>query len=95
MILAPLLALLIQAQPAPEGDLIVVTAERRKCSMKLANRVLSDPEFKAHLAEWRVGRPLRVYAPAGASYKCLAKIVFKLNDKGVTNFRFVDHPDAP
>ena len=95
MILAPLLAMLLQVQAAPEGDMIVVTAERKKCSMKLASRVLSDPEFEAHLPEWRAGRPLRVYAPAGASYKCLARIVFKLNDKGVTNFRFVDRPDAP
>ena len=81
-------ALLLQ-QPA-EGDMIVVTAERSRCSVRLADKPLSDPEFAAHAAEWAAGRPLRVYAPRASDQDCLTRIVFKLNKKGVRVIHFVD-----
>ncbi len=93
MTLLLLAAALLQA--APEGDLIVVTAHAKKCDITLADRVLSDPEFAARAAEWRAGRPVRIYAPPGTDYKCLAKIMDKLGAKGVVRARFVDSPDAP
>jgi len=81
-------ALLLQ-QPG-DGDTIVVTASRHKCSVRLADKLLSDPEFAAHAAEWAAGRPVRVYAPAASDTACLAKIMFKLSAKGVRVAHFVD-----
>ena len=80
-------ALLAAQQPA---DVIVVTGVRGKCSMRLADKVLSDPEFAAHAADWAAGRPVQVYAPATSDRSCLAKIVFRLNAKGVQVVHFVD-----
>lgn len=81
-----LLALLVQAAPAD----VVVTARKRHCDVSVANRILSDHEFDARAAEWAAGVPVRVHAPDGASRKCLAKIFFKLADRGVTRVEFVD-----
>ncbi len=93
MIAAFLIAALTPQQAAPvEGDQIVVRAVRRKCEVSVARRILSDREFNARAREWAVGRPLRVVVPAGSSYKCMAKIAFRLNDHGVTRFVFVDAP---
>ena len=89
-----------RAEPEPTqleatlGDTIVVTAERNKCSVRLADKPLSDPEFAAHAAEWAAGRPLRVYAPRSSDRDCLTKIVFKLNKKGVRVIHFVDGSGA-
>ena len=95
MIASLLLALLAPRQAAPPevvGDEIVVRASRRKCRMEIANRILSDSEFKARAAEWAAGRPIRVVVPAGTHYRCLAKIMFRLNDHGVTRAHFLDAP---
>jgi hypothetical protein len=86
-------ALLLQEPPA--GDTIVVTAERSKCTVRLADKPLSDPEFAAHAAEWAAGRPLRVYAPHTSDHDCLAQIVFKLNKKGVRVIHFADGGTPP
>ena len=86
MLLAAALLLL----QADDGDMIVVTASRRKCSVRLADKLLSDPEFSAHAAEWAAGRPVRVYAPRASDTACLAKIMFKLSEKGVRVAHFVD-----
>jgi hypothetical protein len=86
-------ALLLQ-QPT-DGDTIVVTAERTRCTVRLADKPLSDPEFAAHAREWAAGRTLRVYAPSASDEKCLARIVFKLNKKGVRVIHFVDGSGAP
>lgn len=77
-----------------DADEIVVTAVKQKCRVRLADRLLSDREFDARAREWAAGRPLRVVAPAGADYKCLARIAFRLNDRGVKLIHWVDAPDA-
>jgi len=87
-------ALLLQQQPS-DGDTIVVTGSRRKCSVRLADKPLSDPEFAAHAAEWAAGRPVRVYAPATSDTECLARIMFKLSERGVRVVHFVDGSGAP
>ena len=81
-----------QADDAPDD--IIVQAVRQKCRVRIADRILSDPEFNAHAKEWAEGKPVRVIAPANADYKCLAKIAFRLNDKGVRRIYFVDPADA-
>ena len=90
-----LLAALLQiaAEPVlPERapDDIVVQAKRARCSVQLRGREMSKREFDAHVRDWARGAPVRVIAPDRASYRCLAKIMFKLSDKGVTAVEFVD-----
>ena len=96
MIAAILLALIVTPTQAEEAqaDDIIVRAVRHKCEVRIADRILSDPEFNAHAKEWAQGKPVRVIAPAHADYKCLAKIAFRLNDKGVRRMYFVDPADA-
>lgn len=69
---------------------IVVVAKRRKCDTSVAGRILSDREFNARAAEWAAGTPVRVVAPTRSDIRCLAKITFRLADKGVRNVEFVD-----
>jgi len=101
----PLAFMLMLAQPAAEtpapaaeteaeSDVITVTATRRKCRVSIANRILSDREFRARAEEWARGRPLTVVSPRGADYRCLARIMFRLNDKGVRLVRWVDETGA-
>lgn len=93
---AQMLALLLaafalqQTPPTVEGDEIIVRATKRKCAVGVADRLLSDKEFKARAAEWAAGKPVRVIVPPRTDYKCLAKIMFKLNDHGVVRADFVD-----
>ncbi|MDB5695141.1 MAG: hypothetical protein JWN21_684 [Sphingomonas bacterium] len=83
-----LLAALLQLAPMPAE--IVVVARKRRCDIAVANRILSSREFNARAAEWAAGVPVRVSAPDSASRKCLAKIVFKLADRGVAQVEFVE-----
>ena len=87
-------AALLLAWQAPEPVEIVVRARRRKCDVSVANRILSDREFNARAAEWAAGTPVRVVAPERSSYRCLARITFRLADKGVRQVEFVDPPAA-
>jgi hypothetical protein len=80
------------AQKAPIDEITVV-AKKRRCDLSVAGRIIADPEFRARLSEWRVGRPVRVLVPASARMTCLAKIMFRLADHGVTQAEFVDQPD--
>ncbi|WP_375272838.1 hypothetical protein [Sphingomonas sp.] len=50
--------------------------------------MLSDAEFNRRAAEWAAGTPVRVVAPRGADYRCLAKIAFRLADRGVKKIIF-------
>ena len=88
----PLAALLLlqvaAAPPAVEEAEVVVTARRRKCEIAVADRIVRDREFRARAAEWAAGVPVRVVVRDGASYKCLAKIVFRLNEYGVVRVTF-------
>lgn len=81
------------AKPMPEPVEIIVTARRSKCRVRLANRVLSDKELNARADEWAKGTAVRVIAPERLGYKCLAKIAFRLGDRGVRLIEFVDRPD--
>ena len=83
-----LLAALLQAAPVPAD--VVVVARKRRCDVSVANRILSSREFDARAAEWAAGVPVRVSAPDSSSRKCLAKIVFRLADRGVTRVEFVE-----
>lgn len=85
-------ALLFQivAPTSAQPDEIVVQAKRARCSVQLRGREMSEREFDAHVRDWARGLPVRVIAPDRASHRCLAKILFKLSDKGVTAIEFVD-----
>lgn len=97
MILA---ALLLGVQPAPalaaapeEATIVVTGARRGKCRMRLADRALSERQFEVHAGEWaRLGRAVRVVHPARTDHLCLARIAFRLNDRGVRLVHFVEQP---
>lgn len=98
MIAAALLAL-SQALPAapPEElvDEIVVTAiDKKKCRVRFADRDMNDAELRRRSEEWAAGKPLRVVARASTDIKCLAKIAFKLADRGVTRIQFIEPKDV-
>jgi biopolymer transport protein ExbD len=78
--------------PGVEEQEIVVTATRKgKCRIQRADQTLSDRQFDKNAGEWAsLGTPVRVVTPTRADYKCLAKIVFRLNDRGVRLIQFVD-----
>lgn len=87
-----LLALALTAQEAPpavEGEEIVVVGKRRTCQAFLRGEALSDRELERHAQNWKAGVPVRIRAPSQSDYRCLAKIAFKLNDKGVQLIEFV------
>lgn len=90
MILAALLMLAAQAE-APE---IVVSGVRRgRCRLQLAQRRIGERQLDEHAREWAaLGTPVRVRRPAGADYRCLARLVLRLNDNGVRLVHFVDPP---
>ena len=71
---------------------IVVVAKSRKCDLAVGGRTMRNADFKRHAAEWVAGRPVRVVVPHAARTQCLAKIMFKLHDLGVTQAEFVDAP---
>lgn len=84
--------------PAEEaGEAIVVVGTRRgRCRLQLAGRALSDREFAAVSREWgALGRPVSVVHPAGADYRCLARIAFRLQDQGVRLVHFVEAGAPP
>ena len=76
-----------EAMPPPDEE-VVVTARGPKCSLAIADRVIKDREFRARVREWRAGTPVRVVVGAGASYRCMAQIAFRLNRYGVTRIVF-------
>lgn len=77
------------------ADEILVVAKPRKCDLSVAGRTLRSPEFKARAVEWAAGRPVRVVVPTDARARCLAKIMFRLHDKGVTRAEFVTESVDP
>ena len=88
--------LLAQATPPPPdvtGDDIVVVAAKQKCRLRFAERDLSDGEFRRRAAEWAAGKPVRVIARRSEDIKCLAKIAFRLADRGVKLIQFVEPGD--
>lgn len=80
----------------PAEPEILIRAVRGKCRVQLADRLLSDRELAIRSTEWAaLGVPVRVVAPAGRGYKCLARIAFRLNEKGVRLIHFIDREDVP
>ena len=99
MMLALLIASLVQAEAPAEPPEIVVTGKARgKCRVELADRTLSTGALAARARGWAAsGTPVRVVRPRGADYRCLAKVAFSLNRHGVTLIQFVERgpPDSP
>lgn len=90
-----LLALAALLQPAgspPAADEIVVVAARQSCRVKHGERQLSERQLDDLAREWAAGRPVRVVTDPDARVTCLAKIAFKLADRGVRFIEFVDKP---
>lgn len=85
------------ARPAPEPATIVVTGSKPgKCRMQLADRALSDRQFEAHAGEWaRLGLAIRIVHPARVDHLCLARIAFRLHDRGVRVFHFAAEAGVP
>lgn len=87
-----LLALALAAQQAPPeaaGEEIVVIGKRQTCQAFLHGEALSERELDRHARDWKAGVPIRIRAPSQSDYRCLAKIAFKLNEKGVRLIQFV------
>ncbi len=81
-------------ESAPATDVVVV-ARNRKCRVQLKGVVLSERELDAYATQWAQGERVKVHVPSNASYKCLAEIMFKLEDHGVIFAEFVDERTAP
>ena len=83
-------------EPAPEPTIVVTATRRGRCRVRLAERSLSDRQLASHAREWAaLGTPVTVIRPAGAGYRCMARIAFRLRDQGVRLTRFVDAPAPP
>ena len=91
-----MLAVLLLAgiqQPAPQaGTDIVVVARQQRCSVQLGKTLLSRRQLDHYAKLWGDHEEVRISVAPGASYKCLAKIMFRLADRGVTHAYFVDQP---
>ncbi|MDB5697666.1 MAG: hypothetical protein JWN69_470 [Alphaproteobacteria bacterium] len=82
--------------PVDEPEIVVTASPKGKCRVQLTDQTLSDRQFAKNAGEWAsLGTPVRVVTPTRADYKCLAKIVFRLNDRGVRLINFVDRPPSP
>jgi hypothetical protein len=96
-LIALLLLGLAQAATPPSDehvDEIVVTAiSKTKCRIRFADRDMNNDELRRRSTEWAAGKPLRVVARASTDIKCLAKIAFKLADRGVTRIQFIEPKD--
>lgn len=94
MLLITVLALLFSNSDTPDKipREIVVVAKSRKCTLSSEGRTLRNADFKLYAAEWAAGRLVRIVVPRAARTRCLAKIMFKLHDHGVTQAEFVDIP---
>ena len=90
LLLALMLLLRDSTVPDEIPDEIVVVAKSGKCDLSIAGRAIGAPEFRRYAADWAAGWPVRVIVPANARTRCLAKIMFKLHDRGVTRAEFVD-----
>ena len=94
LILLGLIGTPLQSAPASTTDIVVV-AKRQRCRVQLHGTVLSNHELDRYAAEWAANQQVRISVAPGASYKCLAKIMFRLADRGVTHAYFVGTPPPP
>ncbi|MBN8806889.1 MAG: hypothetical protein J0I47_01425 [Sphingomonas sp.] len=93
--IALLLALAQAAANEPIPDDVVVVATRDACTVRFADRAMTDAEFNARAAEWKGGKPVRVISRADADLACVRKIASKLFARGVTRIDFVDPQGKP
>lgn len=77
-----------QTDAGPGEDIVVVG--KKNCDLSAAGKAISGKALDARAAEWRAGRPVVVAVPASLRTKCLAKVMFRLQDRGVTQAVFVD-----
>jgi hypothetical protein len=82
------------AATAPPTDIVVV-AKKRKCRVQLGGALLSDRELDSYAMQWARGEEIRIHVPSTASYRCLAQIMFRLNERGVTRAQFLDERTDP
>ncbi|HEX8556029.1 MAG TPA: hypothetical protein VF695_15080 [Sphingomonas sp.] len=80
-------AILLQAAA---GDVVVVA--RNSCDLSVAGKAVRGKALDRYAAEWRAGRPVRIMVPAALRTRCLAKVMFRLHDRGVTRADFIDAP---
>ncbi len=97
MIVIVALVLLLSSNDAPSETPreIIVVAKSRKCDLSSAGRTLRNADFRKYAVDWAAGHPVRIVVPRAARTMCLAKIMFKLHDHGVTQAEFVDMPGTP
>jgi hypothetical protein len=89
------LQLVVPQENTARADDIVVTAVRDTCTLRFADKTMTDAEFDARAAEWRAGRPVRVISRADADLPCVRRIASKLFGRGVTRIEFVDPTGKP
>ncbi len=88
-----LAVLLLVAMPQdPTGDVIVI-APARKCSVSIADEIMSTQEFDQRAKDWAAGKMVTVIVGRDASYRCMAQIMRRLATRGVT--RAVFSPRRP
>ena len=97
MIVIAALVLLLSSNDAPSETPreIIVVAKSRKCDLSSAGRTLRNADLRKYAVDWAAGHPVRIVVPRAARTMCLAKIMFKLHDHGVTQAEFVDMPGTP
>lgn len=85
-----------EAPPEPGPDDVVVTLRRNnKCEVRLADKILSDGEFRERAKAWAAGTPARVFLRNEASVFCRLKIVEQLAKWNVRIVEFVDPAGRP
>lgn len=80
----------VAAPVTPPAEEIVVTASRKKCGYRVADRDISDREIDARARIWALGTPVRVVLPRGADRKCMIEVGMRLARQGVRLMEFVD-----
>src|SRR3569623_2097400 len=68
------LFLALQTAPVdntPQPDDIVVTAVRDTCTLRFADKTMTDAQFDARTAEWKAGRPVRMILRSDAAFPCV------------------------
>ena len=58
--------------------------------MRIADRLIADTDFRRMAPIWAAGRPVRIMVPRGSSYRCQARILWRLERFGVHHAIFVD-----
>lgn len=76
-------------EPGPD-DVVVVARRKNECVVKLADKVLSNSDFRERAKLWAAGTPARVYLRNEASLQCRLKILRQLTQWNVQTVEFID-----